>query len=89
MESTGITRKIDELGRVVLPIELRQKFGLKPEGSVEIYTDEESIILKPISEKSCVFCDSKDGLYHFQEKVLCASCIDQIKAINRGDRSVD
>lgn len=89
METIGITRKIDELGRVVLPIELRQKFGLRTGGSVEIYTDEKGIVLKPVPARSCVFCDSEDDLHQYANKDLCASCIKKIKTLNLGDESVD
>ena len=55
-KSTGIIRKVDELGRVVLPKELRDKFKINEKDSLEIYTEGNEIILKKY-ENSCVFCD--------------------------------
>lgn len=89
METIGITRKIDELGRVVLPMELRHKFGLETGGSVEIHTDDKGIVLKPVPVRGCVFCGSEDDLHQYENKDLCASCIEKIKTLNLGDKSVD
>ncbi|MCW1929493.1 AbrB/MazE/SpoVT family DNA-binding domain-containing protein [Bhargavaea beijingensis] len=46
MKSTGIVRKVDELGRVVIPIELRRTLGIKEKDALEIYVDDDRIILK-------------------------------------------
>ena len=57
MKSTGIVRKVDELGRVVLPIELRRTLGIEEKDPLEIYMDGPSIVLRKY-QVSCVFCDS-------------------------------
>lgn len=57
MKSTGIVRRVDELGRVVIPIELRNKFGITEKDPMEIYVDGSSIILKKY-EPNCIFCGS-------------------------------
>ena len=46
MKSTGIVRKVDELGRIVLPMELRRTLGVDTKDALEIYTEGDSIILK-------------------------------------------
>ena len=58
MKSTGIVRKVDELGRVVLPIELRRTLDIAEKDALEIYVDESSIILKKY-EPACIFCDNE------------------------------
>ena len=62
MKSTGIVRKVDELGRIVLPIELRRTFDLNEKDAIEIYTDDDTIILKKF-QRTCVFCNSPEDLH--------------------------
>ena len=73
MKSTGIIRRVDELGRVVLPIELRNKFGITEKDPMEIYVDGTSIILKKF-EPNCIFCNSSKKLIKFQGKQICEKC---------------
>ncbi len=74
MKSTGITRKIDELGRIVLPIELRKKLGIEQHDPIEIYVDGDMIILKKY-ESECIFCGSRKALIKHKGKHVCESCI--------------
>lgn len=80
MKSTGIVRKIDELGRVVLPIELRRTYDLAVRDSIEIYTEEDKIILKKF-QKSCIFCGEGEDLIDFKGKSVCAECAANIKDV--------
>ena len=74
MKSTGIVRKVDELGRIVLPIELRRTLDIDVKDALEIYVEGGQIILQKY-EPDCVFCgDSKDVL-RFKEKNICRKCI--------------
>ena len=60
MKSTGIVRRIDNLGRVVLPIELRRSFDIDKEDPVEIFVDDNAIVLKKY-QPACIFCnEAKD-----------------------------
>ncbi len=77
MKSTGIVRNIDELGRVVVPKELRKKLGIANTDPVEIYVEEDKIILKKYIPV-CHFCGSTEGLRSFREKNICASCIREL-----------
>ena len=70
MKSTGIVRKVDELGRVVIPIELRRTLGIDLKDALEIYVDEEKIILKKY-EPACIFCGSANNVTHFCNKLVC------------------
>lgn len=73
MKSTGIVRKVDELGRVVLPIELRRTLGIDERDALEIYVDEEKIILKKY-EPACVFCGNASNVQVFRGKNVCQEC---------------
>ncbi len=74
MKSTGIVRKIDDLGRIVLPIELRKKMGIGQRDSIEIYVDGDSVILKKY-ETQCIFCGSKKDISEYKGKHVCKECI--------------
>ncbi len=78
MKSTGILRPIDELGRIVIPKEIRTKLSINASDPIEIYVEEDKIILKKY-ESCCLFCGGTDELLTFKGKKLCASCIDELK----------
>lgn len=83
MKATGIVRKVDELGRVVIPIELRNKFDIKVKDPIEIFVDSNSIILKKY-EPNCVFCGNTKDLVNYNEKLVCTKCIEKLqKEINK------
>lgn len=73
MKSTGVVRKVDELGRVVIPIELRRTLGIQEKDPLEIYVDNEKIILKKY-EPACVFCGNASDVQHFRGKLVCREC---------------
>lgn len=78
MKSTGIVRKVDELGRVVIPIELRRTFDIEEKDALEIYVDGEHIILKKY-EPACIFCSNAKDVKQYKGKNICASCMDEMK----------
>lgn len=73
MKSTGIVRKVDELGRVVIPIELRRTLGIDEKDALEIYVDQEKIVLKKY-EPACVFCGNAVDVQHYRGKMVCREC---------------
>ena len=77
MKSTGIVRNIDELGRVVVPKELRRKLGIANTDPVEIYVEEDKIILKKYIPV-CHFCGSTSMLREFKDKNICQSCVNEL-----------
>ena len=77
MKSTGIVRKVDELGRIVLPIELRRVMDIQIKDSLEIMTEDDCIILKKY-EASCVFCSSKENLEEFKGRCICKKCREEL-----------
>lgn len=77
MKSTGIVRKVDELGRIVLPIELRRTLDIAERDSLEIYVSDDNIVLKK-HQPSCIFCDSMKDIRIFRDKNVCSSCVTQL-----------
>ena len=78
MKSTGIVRKVDELGRIVLPSELRKSLGIEIKDSLEIYVSGDSIILKKYLP-ACIFCDEANEITVFKGKNICIKCLKQLK----------
>ena len=77
MKSTGIVRRMDELGRVVIPIEIRNQFNIAEKDPMEIYVDGSSIILKKF-EPNCVFCGNSKNLIEYNDKLICSKCAKKI-----------
>ena len=77
MKSTGIVRRVDELGRIVLPIELRRTLNIGEKDSLEIYVDGSSIMLKKY-QPACIFCDSAKDITLFKGKNVCAHCLKEL-----------
>ena len=77
MKSTGIVRRVDELGRVVIPIEIRNKFDIKEKDPIEIYVDGSSIVLRKF-EPNCTFCGSTRNLIEYNHKLICSKCAKKI-----------
>ena len=73
-KSTGIVRKVDELGRIVLPIELRRTLGIEEKDRIEIFVDGESIILRKY-QPACIFCDNAKDIINYKGKNICPDCI--------------
>ena len=74
MKSTGIIRKVDDLGRIVLPIELRRTLDIAERDEQEIYMVNDRIILQRF-EPACIFCGSSRGLIAFRGKNVCQDCV--------------
>ena len=78
MKSTGIIRKVDELGRIVLPIEMRRTLDIAERDELEIFVENDRIVLQKY-EPSCVFCTSSRGLVAFRGKNICKDCLEALK----------
>lgn len=80
MKNTGIVRKVDALGRVVIPKETRRILGLEEGTAMEIFINNDSIILmKYQSLRSCVFCNEAADVTYFKGKCVCGNCLDTLK----------
>ena len=81
MKSTGIVRNLDELGRVVIPKEIRKKLQIEQKDPIEIFIDGNSIVLKKF-EKGCIFCNSSKDLITYKDKLICKKCKEKIMDID-------
>jgi transcriptional pleiotropic regulator of transition state genes len=80
MKSTGIVRKVDELGRIVLPIELRRTLDIAERDSLEIYVEGSTIILKKY-EPACIFCGDAKDVVNYKGRNLCRDCLEEMKKL--------
>jgi len=80
MKATGIVRKVDELGRIVLPIELRRTLNIDIKDPIEIYVDDDYILLKKY-EPACVFCGNAKDIVNISGKNVCKNCIEDLKKL--------
>ena len=80
MKSTGIVRRVDELGRVVIPIEIRNKFEIAEKDPIEIYVEGSSIILKKF-EQNCIFCGSTKDLVEYKDRLVCSKCAENLSQL--------
>ena len=78
MKSTGIVRRIDDLGRVVLPVELRRTLNLEVRDPVEIFIDGDAIVLRKY-DAACLFCGAPRDLLSYRGKQICRSCLRQLR----------
>lgn len=81
MKSTGVTRPLDKLGRVVIPMEVRENLNLKYKDLLEISVQGEQIILTKHNE-TCVFCKSADDLVIFEDKKVCKACLEKLSKLS-------
>lgn len=80
MKSIGIVRRMDELGRIVLPVELRRTLDIAERDELEIYLDDDKVVLKK-HEPSCVFCDSLRELVAYRGRNVCMECIENMNKL--------
>jgi len=85
MKSTGVVRKLDELGRVVLPVEIRRTLDISVRDSLEIFVEEDRIILKKF-HPACIFCNDARNVKPFKGKLVCTACLQQL---TNGEVSAD
>ena len=81
MKSTGIVRRVDELGRIVLPIELRRTLEISEKDALEIYVDGDAVVLKKY-EPSCIFCGNAQDVTNFKGRNVCPACIKELTGKN-------
>ena len=81
MKSTGITRPVDILGRVVIPMEIRENLGINAKDLLEIYVEGNKIVLTKHND-SCLFCSTEDDLVNFDGHKICKSCLTKLAKFN-------
>ena len=77
MKATGIVRKVDKLGRVVLPIELRRTLEIEEHDSLEIALEGDCIILRKY-QPTCIFCGAEEDLLTYRNKRVCRRCLQEM-----------
>ena len=80
MKATGIVRKLDQLGRIVIPKELRTTFDLKETDPIEIFVEGEDILLRKY-QPACIFCNEATDITQFEGKNVCKKCLGKIKKL--------
>ena len=83
MKSTGVVRKLDELGRVVLPVEIRRTLDISVRDSLEIFVEDDRIILKKY-HPACIFCNDARNVKPFKGKLVCMTCLAQMTGTANG-----
>ena len=78
MKSTGVVRRVDELGRIVIPIELRRTLDIAEKDALEIYVEGEQIILSKY-QPACVFCGEAKEVMNYKGKNICMDCLNEIR----------
>lgn len=84
MKSTGVVRRVDELGRIVIPIELRNKLGIAEKDPLEIYVEGSNIVLKKF-ETNCIFCGNSKKLSEYQGKLVCNKCLKKLSTLSSSE----
>lgn len=80
MKSIGVVRRVDELGRIVIPIELRRTLDIAEKDAVEIFVDGENIVLKKY-QPACIFCSNAENITNYKGKNICRSCLNEVVTI--------
>lgn len=78
MKSTGIVRRLDNLGRIVIPAELRRTLDIAEKDALEIYVDGEQIVLKKY-ERACIFCGEARNIQNYKGKSICKECLEELR----------
>ncbi len=80
MKTTGVSRCIDELGRVVIPKSMRKKLGINSGDPLEFRIEEDSIVITP-DKGSCSFCRGEEDLTDFRDRKICAACLKELRGL--------
>ncbi|HET6811539.1 MAG TPA: AbrB/MazE/SpoVT family DNA-binding domain-containing protein [Acidimicrobiales bacterium] len=83
IKATGLPRRIDHLGRIVVPVEMRRMLEISPGDELEISVQGDSITLSPL-KKGCVFCGTEEGLRTYRDKEICPSCASELRTSFNG-----
>lgn len=79
MKSTGVVRQLDTLGRIVLPIELRRTMDISFKDMIEIFVEDDRIVLKKY-HPACIFCGDARNVVTFKDKLVCQNCMNELSA---------
>lgn len=82
MKSTGIVRKVDELGRIVLPKELRNTLNIQEKDPLEIFVEDSDIILRKY-QPACIFCNSLSNITTYRGHNICQNCLKKLANLSQ------
>lgn len=82
MKATGVCRHVDQLGRIVIPKELRHTLGMEFKDPIEYFLDDHQIILRKY-QSTCEFCRARNDLSELHRKKVCRSCANELAALIR------
>ena len=77
MAGSGVTRKVDALGRVVLPVEVRRSLGIEVGDLIDVSVEERAVVLRKV-DRGCTFCGSVEALREFADRLVCTECAARI-----------
>lgn len=80
MTDTGVIRPVDKLGRVVIPIEIRNKFGIKEKDKMHFHINNNDIILRK-HQQECVFCGKQEELVDLKMQKVCQKCYEEMRGV--------
>ncbi|QDA30280.1 AbrB/MazE/SpoVT family DNA-binding domain-containing protein [Paenibacillus polymyxa] len=82
MKSTGMTRPLDALGRIVIPKEMRRVLNYEIGDPIEFFLDEEVgiLCLRKYIGVACMLCGSLESLTYFRDSFMCVNCIHELKS---------
>ena len=86
MKSTGIIRRVDELGRVVIPMEIRNQFNIVEKDPIEIYVEGSCIVLKKY-EPNCILCGNTKNLVEYKDKLVCDKCTSLLNSLQEDSKN--
>ena len=78
MNDTGIVRRVDDLGRIVIPMELRRTLGINVKDPMAIFVEDDKIILEKHRDV-CALCGSSENVSEFKNRPICQTCVEEIK----------
>lgn len=81
IKNTGIFRKVDELGRIVIPMSLRKKLNISSGDGLEIYTDNNNVLILKKYERTCIFCGNNKTLKKYKDSLICKNCLNKLNNI--------
>ena len=81
MKLLGIVRRIDELGRVVIPMELRRVLDINEKDPIEIFAENDRIIVRKYTP-TCLFCSNTNNIVNYKNKLICEECLESLKKTN-------
>lgn len=78
MKKTGIVRRVDDLDRIILPIEIRRRLGITEKTALEFYMDEDRVIIDKYDPDYCMLCNEKEDLVPIGRQKICRSCLEKV-----------